>query len=298
VSAGWQKFWRGLTGKNMRALLLFAWGSAIIWELYKYLGRLFDDRIPLLGIGFPVRSSNVSMPHVWSILGAFFQKTNRASDEVLVTTLFGQAMVTLRVTIVGFTLGVVVGMLFAILLVTIPSLERALLPWVVASHTIPLVAIAPMVMIWGGRSGLPIWFPIAIIAAFLCFVPVTINALRGMKSPTNVRVELMRSYAARRHQRLMYLQLPSSLPHLFGGLKIAATASVVGALVGELSAGTGTGLGRTILNFTYYYMSGPEKLYATIIFSGLVGILFVKFISLIEYLACRKTQQGAKGRHT
>jgi NitT/TauT family transport system permease protein len=282
-------------GKNVGFVAAFFVLIGVVWELYKWLGVMTDATIPLLGWEFPINPDDTSMPHVWSIIGSYFEQTNRSDSEILLVTLLKLAWMTLRGSIVGLSLGVVVGLILAMMLVSIPMLERAFLPWLVASQTVPLVAIAPMVVIWGGRAGLPIWFPIALIAAFLCFVPVAVNALRGLKSPTIVYSDLMKSYASSRIQRLRYLDFPSSIPHLFSGLRLAATASVVGTLVGELSAGTGSGLGRAILNFTYYYVSGPEKLYAAVVFSAVIGILFVQVMNFLEFLVRGKSRQPIRG---
>lgn len=282
-------------GRNVGFIAAFFVLLGVVWELYKWLGVITDATIPLIGWDFPINPDDTSMPHVWSIVGSYFEQTNRSDSEILLVTLLNLAWMTLRGSIVGLSLGVVVGLIFAMVLVSIPMLERAFLPWLVASQTVPLVAIAPMVVIWGGRAGLPIWFPIALIAAFLCFVPLAVNALRGLKSPTIVYSDLMKSYASSRIQRLRYLDFPSSIPHLFSGLRLAATASVVGTLVGELSAGTGSGLGRAILNFTYYYVSGPEKLYAAVVFSAVIGILFVQVMNLLEFLVRGKSRQPVRG---
>lgn len=281
--------------RNVGFIAMFFVVLAAMWELYKWLGVVTEAKIPILGWDFPVNPDDTSMPHVSAIVGSYFEQTNRSDDEILLVTLLRLAWMTLRGSLVGLLLGVTVGLTFAMILVSIPVLERAFLPWLVASQTVPLVAIAPMVVIWGGRAGLPIWFPIALIAAFLCFVPVAVNALRGLKSPALVYSDLMKSYASSKLQRLRYLDFPSSIPHLFSGLRLAATASVVGTLVGELSAGTGSGLGRAILNFTYYYVSGPEKLYAAVVFSAVIGILFVQVMNLLEFLVRGKSRQPVRG---
>ena len=166
------------------------------------------------------------------------------------------------------------------------------MPFVVASQTIPMIAIAPMVVIWGGRIG---WSPtvsVAVIAAYLAFFPVTINALRGLRSPDPAAVELMRSYAATENQILWKLRLPASLPYLFTALKIAATTSVIGAIVGELPAGVPDGLGRSLLNFNQYFITGPERMYAAVIVSALLGIVFFAAVALAEYLVGRRSRRS------
>ena len=131
----------------------------------------------------------------------------------------------------------------------------------------------------------------AIISAYLTFFPVTINSLRGLRSPDPAAVELMRSYAATETQVLTKLRMPASIPYVFTALKISATASVIGAIIGELPAGVGDGLGRSLLTFSYYYISGPQKLYAAIIISALLGITFVSLVSLAERIVVRRGQR-------
>ena len=133
-----------------------------------------------------------------------------------------------------------------------PLMERGLLPYVVASQTVPILAIAPMVVIWLGAGQLSV----AVIAAYLTFFPVTINTLRGLQSPAAEQVELMRSYASSRWTVMWKLRLPAALPYIFTALKVSATASVVGAIIGELPSGIGDGLGRAILDFSSDYSLG------------------------------------------
>jgi NitT/TauT family transport system permease protein len=143
---------------------------------------------------------------------------------------------------------------------------------------IPIVAIAPLVVIFL-RVG---WLSVAIIAAYLTFFPVTMAALRGLRAADPRALELLRSYAASRRSILWNLRLPTSVPFLFAAFRISASASVVGAIIGELPSGIPDGLGGAILNFKQYYISGPEKLWATILVSAMLGIVFVGLVTLAE----------------
>lgn len=250
---------------------------AALWELYKLVGQSTD--LPL-----PVRSDDKSMPHAWTIIGTLFEPTQRGSDQILLELLIESAWFTLREALVGFVVGSLVGFGLGVLFVRSPLIERGLMPYVVASQTVPLIAIAPMVVIWGSRARLPAWVAVAAISAYLSFFPVTINSIRGLRSPPATATELMRSYAAKPRHELWKLQVPAALPHIFTALKIAATASVVGAIVGELPAGRLEGLGRQLLTFSYYFISGPEKLFASVLVSALVGIVFVAAVLAVERL--------------
>ncbi len=128
-----------------------------------------------------------------------------------------------------------------------------------------------MVVVWLGGRGFPDWFSVSVIAAYLTFFPVTINTLRGLTSVDPRALELMRSYAASTFEILWKLRLPTSLPYLFAALKIAATACVVGAIIGELPASIQDGLGGAILNFNQYYSTRPPSLWATNLVAALLG---------------------------
>jgi NitT/TauT family transport system permease protein len=170
-------------------------------------------------------------------------------------------------------------------------LERAFVPYVVASQTIPIVALAPMIVFAFGPSVTSV----VIIATYLTFFPVTIAMIRGLRSPDPRAVELMRSYAASKWQIYRHVRLPASMPYLFTGLKIAATASIVGAIIGEGPGGIPDGLGRAIINFNQQYITGPEKLWAAILVSSLLGVTFFLLIRAAERYALRNRPLAAQG---
>ena len=148
-------------------------------------------------------------------------------------------------------------------------LQRGFLPYLVASQTVPILAVAPMVVIWLGGNGAPAWVSVAVISAYLTFFPVTINTLRGLLSVDPRALELMRSYAAGWWPILWKLRVPASMPYLFSALKVAGPASVVGAIIGELPSSIQDGLAGAILNFNQYYTSSPPKLWAVNIIAAL-----------------------------
>ncbi|MBI5157276.1 MAG: ABC transporter permease subunit [Acidimicrobiia bacterium] len=275
-------------------------GLALLWEGYKALGQATDGLIPFTSVRLPVRPDDSSMPHVFDIFAALFRPVSRARDaDILGWLLIKNAAITWHRAAVGFFIGSLAGFGLGALFARSRLLERGIMPFVVASQTVPLIAIAPMIVIWGGSGAWPSWlvsafrlddagFSVAIISAYLTFFPVTINSLRGLRSPDPAAVELMRSYAATETQVLTKLRMPASIPYVFTALKISATASVIGAIIGELPAGLGDGLGRSLLTFSYYYISGPEKLYAAIVVSALLGITFVSLVSLAERVVVRR----------
>ena len=157
------------------------------------------------------------------------------------------------------------------------------------SQTIPLIALAPIVVTWGRQQDLPDMLSISLIAAYLTFFPVAVSALRGLQSPDSDHVELMRSYAAPWWTVLVKLRLPAARVYLFPALKIAATLSVVGSIVGEISIGTKTGLGRAILEYAQRYAVSPERLYASVIGAAVLGLLVFGLVSLAEWIVVRRT---------
>lgn len=261
--------------------------GVLIWEGYKALGRAFSDKVPVLGIKFPISTTDLAMPHSWDIAAALAEPARRGDPETLLGFLVAQTWVTMREALIGLVIGGLLGVALAATFSLAAPIRRGLMPWMVVSQTIPLVALAPMIVIWGGQLGLPSWMAVSIIAAYLAFFPVAINTLRGLQSPPMVQREFMVSVAAGRVQTLRMLRFPAALPLFFTGLKLAATTSVVGAIVGELSAGTGVGIGRSILNFTYYYSNGPEKLYAAVLVAAVSGVVFVQVINAVEHVALR-----------
>ncbi len=267
------------------AIVLFL---LLVWEGVKWIGG--DPWRPTtnpFGIEHnpPYRwkvASDLNLPHVWSIAEAFGNPSRR-NGPPLYSTLAGAALYTFREAITGFLIGGALGFALAVLFLRFGLLERGCMPYVVASQTVPILAVAPMVIIWL-QAG---WLSVAVIAAYLTFFPVTINTLRGLRSPDPMAIELMRSYAASDWQVLWKLRVPAALPYIFTALKIAATASVVGAIIGELPSGIRNGLGRAILDFNSYYISGPGRLWAAIFASALVGIAFYILIALLERWALR-----------
>lgn len=277
--------------KRIRPLLSFLvllLAIALVWEGAKWIGgdpwRLESNP---LGISHnpPFRwkiTSDLNLPHIWQIAAAFSEPARR-NGPPLYEILFSSALYTLREAIVGFLFGATLGLVLGTLLAHFRLLERGCMPYIVASQTVPILAIAPMVIIWL-KAG---WLSVAVIAAYLTFFPVTINTLRGLRSPDPRAVELMHSYAASPWAVLWKLRFPAALPYLFPAFKVAATASVVGSIIGELPSGIRSGLGGAILNFNQYYISGPQRLWAAIIASAVVGICFYLIIALLERVALR-----------
>jgi NitT/TauT family transport system permease protein len=225
--------------------------------------------------------NNVNLPHLQTIAEAFLQPARRNGAQLLVRILADAGLYTFSEAFFGFTFGALLGFVLGTVFAHSVIMERSLLPYVVASQTVPILAIAPMVVIWLGASQTSV----SVIAAYLTFFPVTINTLRGLQSPKATQVDLLRSYAASNWTILWKLRVPAALPYIFTALKISATASVVGAIIGELPSGIGDGLGRAILDFSSdYSLISTPKLWAAIVMAAFVGIIFFVAVSLVERL--------------
>lgn len=232
--------------------------------------------------------NDLNLPHLQSIARAFLQPARRNGPFLLISILSGAAVYTLSEAALGFAIGATLGFILGSIFAHSRLLERSLLPFVVASQTVPILAFAPMVVIWLGASAVSV----AVIAAYLTFFPVTINTLRGLLSPSPTALELMQSYAANRMQTLWKLLIPAALPHIFTALKVSATASVIGAIIGEMPSGISAGLGRAILNFAVdYSMVSTPKLWASIVSTAGIGILFFITVTVVEWRVLRNTRR-------
>ena len=249
---------------------------AVIWEAAKWLGgdpwRIHGS---LLGMQIDYEhvpplhwriADDLSLPHTWDVVRAFVEPAQRDGPP-LAAVLLGQAGFTLLEALAGFVIGALLGLGLGILFVHSRLAERALVPYVVASQTIPILAIAPIVIV-AIKADL---VSVIVVSAYLTFFPVTIASLRGLRAADPRAFELFQSYAASRRDVLWRLRLPTSVPFLFAAFRVAAAASIIGAIIGEQTAGVAAGLGSAIINYNQYYISGPERLWATIVMCTFVG---------------------------
>jgi NitT/TauT family transport system permease protein len=275
----------GVSRGAKRAALLLAvlavlWGA---WEGFRALGVHYHWQHP-----FPVDST--SMPHIHSMLQALFEHPNAASP-LLVVTLLKAAGFTAKEAALGFAMGAAGGFAIGALLAHSRMLQRGFLPYVVASQTVPILAIAPMVVIWFGSVHVTAWVSVAVIASYLTFFPVAIATLRGLHAADHRALELMRSYAASPWTVLWKLRFPTALPFLFSALKVSATASIVGAIIGESPSSIQGGLGGAILNFAQYYTFQPQNLWATNLIAALLGIAFFLAVVVAEKIVVRSAPE-------
>jgi NitT/TauT family transport system permease protein len=259
--------------------------AGALWEAYKAVGS--PDGAVVFGVRLLPRADDAAMPHVLDVLRRLARPELTGGRPVW-QVLLDACLFTLGITAVGFVVGTAVGLVLAVAMQRFGVAERGLLPWVVLSQTVPLVALAPLVAGWGGALSLgpyawQDWMSVATIAAYLAFFPVTVGMLRGLQSPPASGVELMRSYAAGWWGTLIKLRLPASMPYLFPALRLAGAAAVVGAVVGEISTGTRGGIGRLVIEYSREATTDPAKVYTAMLGTALLGLAVAGFVSLLEW---------------
>jgi NitT/TauT family transport system permease protein len=267
-------------------VLAVLWG---LWEGYRWLWMREQWTWPFV-------VNDTTMPHLGSIIAALWGSASPGGvGPRLITILVKGALFTAKEAAAGFAIGALVGFALGVLLVHVRLLQRGLLPWVVASQTVPILVVAPMIVVWANPklpSGLRDWGAVALIAAYLTFFPVTVNTIRGLQAVDRRALELMRSYAAGNWRVLWKLRFPAALPYIFAALRVGATASVVGALIGELPSSIPNGLGAQIINFSQYYSTEPKGLWATNVIAAMLGIAFFLVVVIAEKLVVRRAPEN------
>jgi NitT/TauT family transport system permease protein len=265
---------------------LFVLVLAAIWAFWEGYRWLWMHQ----GWTWPFVVDDITMPPLQDIFGALFEPA-QVNGPLLIDLLWHAALFTAKEAAVGFAIGAAVGFALGVALAHFNVIQRGLLPYIVASQTIPIIAIAPMVVVGLGSYDIAPWLRVAVIAAYLTFFPVTVNTLRGLQSVDPRALELMHTYAAGKWAILWKLRVPAALPYLFSAFKIAATASVVGAIIGEAPSSIPDGLGGAIINFNQYYTLKPENLWATNVIAAAVGITFFLIVVVVERLVVKRAPE-------
>jgi len=255
----------------------------LMWEGVKLLG----SAVPL-----PWSTDDTAMPHVWTMLEGFSQPEVRGSDTTVFQAVLAASLYSLMIAMGGFAIGVSVGLLLAIVMQRFAFMERGLLPFVIASQTVPLIALAPLIVGIGNRISIgPFQWgttqSVMFIAAYLAFFPLSVGALRGLQAPSATNLELMRSYASTPRQTLIKLRFPASIPYLVPALKVSAAASVVGTVVAEISAGVRGGIGRLLIEYAREATSTPSKVFVAMFGSIIVGLLAAGLVVLLDMYLTR-----------
>ncbi len=257
--------------------------AVLLWEIVKVVGSL---------VSLPLDTSDQAMPHVWQMIAGFGQPEVRGSDTTVLQAVVSATAYSLMIALCGFAIGVGIGLLLAIIMQRFAFMERGLLPFVIASQTVPLIALAPLIVGIGNRISLgPLQWgttqSVMFIAAYLAFFPMSVGALRGLKAPSATALELMRSYAATPRQTLTRLRFPASVPYLIPAMKVSAAAAIVGTVVAEISTGVRGGIGRLLVEYAREATSQPAKVYVAVFGAIALGLIAAGLVTLLDVAVSR-----------
>jgi len=285
--------------RRLRRVVLFVVSLllvAVVWEVYKAIGPADGGKI--FGWKLLPRSNDNAMPHVWEMLSRYADPELRGSSRAIWRVVLAGAWFSFRLALVGFFIGTVLGLLLAILMARFKVAERGILPYLVVSQTVPLIALAPLVVSWGGKLEIfgwewPRWLSASVLGGFLAFFPVAVGGLRGLTSPPAASVELMNSYAASWTQTLFKLRFPSAVPFIVPALKLAASSAVIGVVVAEISTGLKGGIGRLIIEYAREATSDPAKVFTAVFGAALLGLAMSGFVTLADIYMMRNRPKEA-----
>ncbi|WP_374730378.1 ABC transporter permease [Salinarimonas sp.] len=284
------KLWRGNLGPVLVvvAVIMAIWYVAAIWMNWQGVSERFAR------MGQEATASTVfwqTMAEDRPMLPAPHQILVELDKTILDTaptsrrSLVYHATETISATLVGFLMGSALGVLLAVGIVHLKTLEKSLMPWVISSQTVPILAIAPIIVVVLGSIGLRGLIPKAIISSYLCFFPVTIGMVKGLEAPDRIQRDLMRTYSASGWEIFWKLRLPASLPYLFASLKVAIAISLVGAIVAELPTGAQAGLGARLLAGSYYGQT--IQIWSALVVAAACAALLVVAVGLLEKAVMR-----------
>ena len=278
------EFWRkSLPVALIVAALLLLWYAAAVWLNAPQVIERLSQIDPawhwqaLVQGAWSMERPVLPAPHQ---IAADFWTSITDNDIDSPRSLIFHAGVTLAATLLGFALGLALGVLLAIGVVHNRVLDRGLLPWIIASQTIPILAIAPMAVVVLGSLGYPPLMSKAVISMYVSFFPVAIGMVKGLRSPEVLQLDLMRTYSASRWQLLLKLRLPAAVPLLFASAKVAIATSLVGAIVGELPTGAQAGLGARLLQGSYFGQT--VQIWSALVMASLMGVVLVALVALAE----------------
>ena len=259
---------------------------AVLWELYKVVGPEKGGK--LFGVAILPRSNDTAMPHLWEMLSRYAEPEMRAPNSKLIWfVVLKGAFYSFRLALVGFVLGSTVGVALAALMTRFKTMERGLLPYLVISQTVPLIALAPLVVSWGGKLHIfgftwPRWLSASVLGAFLAFFPIAVGTLRGLKSAPASSLELMDSYAASWKQTLFKLRFPAAIPYMVPAFKLGASGAVIGVVVAEISTGLKGGIGRLIIEYARQATGDPAKVFTAVFGAAGLGLAMAGLVALAD----------------
>jgi len=264
---------------------------AVLWELYKVVGPEKGGK--LFGVAILPRSNDTAMPHIWEMLSRYAEPEMRSPNSKLIWfVVLKGAFYSFRLALVGFLIGSTIGVALAALMTRFKTMERGLLPYLVVSQTVPLIALAPLVVSWGGKLEIfgytwPRWLSASVLGAFLAFFPIAVGTLRGLKSAPAASLELMDSYAASWKQTLFKLRFPAAIPYMVPAFKLGASGAVIGVVVAEISTGLNGGIGRLIIEYARQATGDPAKVFTAVFGAAGLGLAMAGLVALADVLLMR-----------
>jgi NitT/TauT family transport system permease protein len=271
------------------AVLIFVWYVAAVLMNIGLVRDGFERQDTAYGLSDLLKGSLnaerplVAAPH--QVLGQFIDSVFDYPPDSPRSLVY-HGYVTLSAALLGFALGGAFGTILAVLIVHVRTLEKSLLPWIICSQMVPILAVAPIVIVVLGAIGLHGLLPKSIISAYLCFFPVAIGMVKGLNSPDPIQRDLMRTWSATSSQVFWKLRCPCSVPFLFASIKVAITIAIVGAIVGELPTGAQAGLGARLLAGTYYGQT--LQIWAALFMAALLAAALVSIVGIIERWTLRR----------
>ncbi len=266
------------------ACLIVVWYVAAVLMNWQGMSD-FYQRTDVTNVPFTQQLNDVLnaekplLPAPHQIVGELW-KTTAEQAVTSKRSLIYHSWQTLSATLLGFVMGTLFGIGLAMFIVHNQAMDRSLMPWIIASQTVPILAIAPMVIVVLNAVGIAGLIPKALISTYLSFFPVVVGMVKGFRSPEAIQLDLMRTYNASRFQVFTKLRWPIALPYLFTSMKVGVAASLVGAIVGELPAGTSNGLGARLLAGSYYGQT--IQIWAALLAAALLAGGLIAIVSLAE----------------
>jgi NitT/TauT family transport system permease protein len=278
---------------RIRKLIMFPLAFALVaalWEGYKAVGPENGGRV--LDMGLLPRTGDRAMPHVWKMVSRLGRPEVRGGKETILSVVTSATWYSFRVAFAAFVIGTLLGIAVAVLMARFRLLERALMPYLIVSQTVPIIVLAPLIiglMAYGSRDLVSkTWIAATLLGVFLAFFPVAVATLRGLQSTPPASMELMDSLASPWWRTLLKLRFPAAVPFIAPALRIAGASAVVGVVVAEISLGVPLGVGRLILSYGQEASTDPPKLYTAVFGAAVLGLVMAMLVALIDRQMMRR----------
>jgi NitT/TauT family transport system permease protein len=270
-----------------RRLLMFPLAFALVallWEGYKAVGPA--DGGEILGVRLLARTDDRAMPHIWDMFSRFGKAEVRGGTDTILVVVLRATWYSFRSAFAAFFIGSLLGVGLAVLMARFRWFERALMPYLVISQTVPIIVLAPLIMALMAYNSRELasatWLAAVLLGVFLAFFPVAVGTLRGLQSTAAAPLELMDSLAAGWWKTLWKLRFPSAVPYLAPALRLAGASAVVGVVVSEISLGVKFGVGRLILSYGQEATTDPPKLFTAVFGAAALGLVMAAIVVGID----------------